>query len=74
MKKSRFIEERWGTRSSSPDLLADRPPCSDDHGSTHAGRTAMNYVGLDVSLNSVAICVVDGTGRLMREGIARRSG
>lgn len=28
----------------------------------------MIYVGLDVSLNSVAICVVDADGRLVREG------
>ncbi|WP_271566083.1 hypothetical protein [Bradyrhizobium sp. CCBAU 11386] len=28
----------------------------------------MIYVGLDVSLNSVAVCAVDETGKLIREG------
>ena len=28
----------------------------------------MIYVGLDVSLNAVAICVVDDAGRIIREG------
>lgn len=28
----------------------------------------MIYVGLDVSLNSVAICVVDETGKIILEG------
>lgn len=31
-------------------------------------RKVMIYVGLDVSLNSVAVCAVDETGKLIREG------
>lgn len=29
----------------------------------------MIYVGLDVSLNSFAVCAADKTGKLIREGI-----
>jgi transposase len=28
-----------------------------------------NYVGLDVSLKLTAICIVDGTGKIVREGM-----
>ena len=28
-----------------------------------------HYVGLDVSLKLTAICVVDGTGKIVREGM-----
>ena len=28
-----------------------------------------HYVGLDVSLKQTAICIVDGTGKVQREGI-----
>ena len=28
----------------------------------------MIYIGLDVSLNSVSVCVVDGSGAIIREG------
>lgn len=33
----------------------------------------MIYVGLDVSLNSVAICAVDETGMVIREETTRRT-
>jgi hypothetical protein len=29
-----------------------------------------HYVGLDVSLKSTAICIVDAKGKIVREGIA----
>lgn len=34
----------------------------------HAGTIAIVYVGLDVSLNSVAICVIDASGKPVQEG------
>ena len=30
-----------------------------------------HYVGLDVSLKLTAICIVDGTGKIVREGRSR---
>jgi len=31
------------------------------------------YVGLDVSLKETSICVVDGTGEIVSEGIMQRA-
>src|SRR5919108_2126928 len=40
------------------------------HGALQSWRTAMeHYVGLDVSLKLTAICIVDRTGRIVREGV-----
>ena len=41
------------------------------HGALQSWRAAMeHYVGLDVSLKQTAICIVDRTGKVQREGIA----
>ena len=32
------------------------------------GTTMEHYAGIDVSLESACVCVVDGTGRIVREG------
>jgi transposase len=34
----------------------------------HGGPAVEHYVGLDVSLKLTAICIVDGTGKIVREG------
>src|SRR5262249_15399789 len=40
------------------------------HGALQSWRAAMeHYVGLDVSLKLTAICIVDQTGRIEREGV-----
>src|SRR5215469_2725993 len=40
------------------------------HGALQSWRTAMeHYVGLDVSLKLTAICIVDQTGKIEREGV-----
>src|SRR6266571_6175551 len=40
------------------------------HGALQSWRTAMeHYVGLDVSLKLTAICIVDRTGKIKREGV-----
>src|SRR5262245_15353347 len=40
------------------------------HGASQSWRAAMeHYVGLDVSLKLTAICIVDQTGRIEREGV-----
>src|SRR6266536_2833802 len=40
------------------------------HGALQSRRTAMeHYVGLDVSLKLTAICIVDRTGKIEREGV-----
>src|SRR5262249_27614625 len=40
------------------------------HGALQSWRGAMeHYVGLDVSLKLTAICIVDQTGRIEREGV-----
>src|ERR1700754_1177156 len=41
-------------------------PCSKHHG----GTTMEHYAGIDVSLESSSICVVDGSGRIVREAKA----
>jgi len=33
----------------------------------HWGKTMEHYVGIDVSLEQSSVCVVDGTGRILRE-------
>jgi len=33
----------------------------------HQGTTMEHYAGIDVSLESASLCVVDATGRIMRE-------
>src|SRR5262245_10073231 len=41
------------------------------HGASQSWRVAMeHYVGLDVSLKQTAICIVDRTGKVQREGLA----
>src|SRR5262244_2176550 len=50
---------------SSPGIDKDPP-----HGALQSWRAAMeHYVGLDVSLKLTAICIVDQTGRIEREGV-----
>jgi hypothetical protein len=40
----------------------------------HRGTTMEHYAGIDVSLESASLCVVDATGRIVREAkVARRS-
>src|SRR5882762_5053161 len=40
------------------------------HGALQSWRAAMeHYVGLDVSLKLTAICIVDRTGKIKREGV-----
>src|SRR5580704_11689015 len=56
-------------------LLARRAELSKDrqgppHGALQSWRVAMEqYVGLDVSLTMTAICIVDRTGKIEREGV-----
>src|SRR4051812_27101688 len=46
--------------------MFERGPLSSGH--THREGAAMShYAGLDVSLEETAICVVDGTGRIVKE-------
>ena len=44
------------------------------HGALQSWRAAMeHYVGLDVSLKQTAICIVDRTGKVQREGRGRKA-
>ncbi|MCK1473243.1 hypothetical protein IVB27_00145 [Bradyrhizobium sp. 197] len=62
------LSEEVGVRFRSSDLFAAKHVLTDDHTDSIQGAKVMIYVGLDVSLNSVAICVVDETGKIILEG------
>ena len=59
-------------RSSHTQALGISSPGIDEasHETSQSWKTAMeHYVGLDVSLKLTAICIVDRTGKIEREGV-----
>jgi len=59
------IEPQEGTANQ----LSREPPRPTSWRLTTTEAAVENYVGLDVSLKLTAICIVDGTGKIVREGM-----
>ncbi|MFK4496049.1 transposase [Bradyrhizobium japonicum] len=68
LKPSRSTKEMVCIRSRSPDLFAARHILADDHGATPSEGESHDLRRPRCLLNSVAVCAVDETGKLIREG------
>src|ERR1043166_6653332 len=59
---------RLATRWSSLKLMVSKTGVGLRHSKHHRGTTMEHYAGLDVSLECSSVCVVDATGKIVREG------
>ena len=63
----------WGNSGLEPNLGSGNQLSSIDEAQrglcNHGGTAMEHYVGLDVSLKLTAICIVDRTGKIVREGV-----
>jgi hypothetical protein len=67
----RNLEARWRAalveRRSSLKMMVSITGVGQARSKHHRGTTMYHYAGIDVSLESSTICVVDGTGKILRE-------
>ena len=73
-RKWRASFHTWGNSGIEPqegtaNQLSREPPRPTSWRLTTTEAAVENYVGLDVSLKLTAICIADGTGKIVREGM-----